>query len=117
MKLKEVFINLLKEGEEEPVDDSIIEFPEYNFSVSLFKDEKRIIFSPQNCTQDLPEMVDAFVEIMKEKYAVSKAEPKEVGTFEVVFDPREDFESVLTFIKQQVDLDNDEEEQPPNEQF
>ena len=113
MKLKEVFINLIKE-EEQVFDDSIIEFPEHNFSVSLFKDEKRIIFSPQNYTQNLPEMVDAFVEIMKEKYVVSKAEPKEVGTFEVIFDPREDFESVLTFIKQQLEIGKEDEQ---NEQF
>lgn len=114
MKLKEVFINLIKEGEEDSVDDSLIEFPDHNFCVAFFKDEKRIIFSPQNDTKELPEMVDAFVEIMKEKYAVSEAEPKEVGTFEVVFDPREDFESVLTFIKQQLDIGKEEEQ---NEQF
>lgn len=115
MKLKEVFINLIKEGDmEDPVDDSIVEFPEHNFVISLFKDEKKVIFSPQNCTQELPEMAHAFVEVMKEKYAVSKAEPKEVGTFEVIFDPREDFESVLTFIKQQLEMGDEEE---PNEQF
>lgn len=112
MKLKEVFTALLKEGDmEDPVDDSIVEFPEHNFVISLFKDEKRVVFSPQNNTQELAEMPMAFVEVMKEKYAVSKAEPKEVGTYEVVFDPREDFESILTFIKQQLDIGREEEEQ------
>lgn len=111
MNLKELFVNLLKEQEEESleaVDDTVVEFPEHGFSVSFFREEKKLLFTPQQ--EELPDNATAFVEIMKEKFRISEEGAKEIGTYEILFDPREDFEQVIEFILNQINVDAEEEE-------
>ena len=57
MKLKDLFIKIIKEqdGDATPIssleDDetniNVVEFPHDNFSVSFFRDKKRLVFTPQ----------------------------------------------------------------------
>lgn len=106
MKLKDVFEHLLKETDDlESItgddQDNIIYVPESNFSISLFPNTKTLLFSPQEHTS-VTKQVRTLLNSIKQQFRVSSVNEKGVGIFEVVLDPREDFDAVVDFIKSQV---------------
>lgn len=110
MKIKNLFLKLLKEQENEMdsisvEDDQVMEFPNSNFVVSVFKDEKKLLFSPQN-HQSLTNKIRTFVNLIKQNFRVLGVSAKSGGAFELQLDPREDIDSTVDFIKREIDSDS-----------
>jgi hypothetical protein len=43
--------------------------------------------------------------MIKQNFNVLRVKDKGAGSFEIEFDPREDFESAIDFVKEQIDKD------------
>lgn len=112
MKLKRVFLEALVEQDPQGLDD-YVEFPNQNFVVSIVRPQKKLIFSPQGRSFVTTKM-RIVINSLKQKFNVLKVnslededdagpgdtdDPKLIGVFEVVFDPREDFEAAVDFLK------------------
>jgi hypothetical protein len=119
MRLKEVLLEILAEQDVQGLEDTI-EFPTQNFVVSIDRAEKKLTFSPQSHSM-LPSKMRTFLTMLKQNFRVIKlnslededdAGPGDVddpnlrGIFEIEFDPREDFEKVVDFIRQKVAEEN-----------
>lgn len=95
MRLQEIVKRILCEQDQ----DNIIEFPNENMTVSVFRAEKKLIFSPQE-HESLPSKIRTVLHLLKQNFHVLRVKHMAGNSFELDFDPREDFESVITFIKQ-----------------
>jgi hypothetical protein len=73
-----------------------------NFTIAVFRDQKKLLFSPQD-HQSIPNKIRTFVNDLKQTFRVSSVIQKDLGSFEVTLDPRTDLDSVLGFIKDQID--------------
>jgi len=108
MKLKDILKEALMELDDgfTPIngDDSVLEFPHSNFSISVFRDEKKLLFTPQN-HQSIPTKIRTFVNDLKQNFRVSEVSQKELGAFEITLDPRTDLDTVLDYIKQTMEED------------
>lgn len=118
MKLKDIFESIIKEfGEEQPEeigtnddqmqnialdDDDVLEFPNQHFSISIFRDEKKLLFTPQQ-HQSIPNKIRTFVNDLKQNFRIQSVSQKDLGAFEVQLDQREDLDSVVDFIKQEIE--------------
>jgi hypothetical protein len=96
--LKVIWESILKEQDE----DNIIEFPNDNFTISVFRAEKKILFTPQGHSS-LPSKIRILVNMLKQNFNILRIKDKDVGSFEVEVDPREDFESIVDYIKMQAE--------------
>lgn len=109
MHLKKLFLEVLKEQESEDV----LEFPNENFTVSLDRERQRLIFAPQQHAS-LPSRLRNMLNMLKQRFNVSKVnslededdvgpndidDPNLRGIFEIVLDPRENFDAVIEFIQ------------------
>ena len=107
MKLAEVYKNILKEEEVEAqgVDPTtganVIELPNLNMTISLFPDKKQLLFAPQSHAS-MPNKVRELVNQLKEKFKISNIEQTDMSSFLISIDPIEDFDSVVAFIRQDV---------------
>jgi hypothetical protein len=99
LSLKKILHELMEIQQET---DNVIEFPNENFVMTIFRPEKKLLFSPQQ-HQSLPGKVRTYVNMIKQNFNVLKVKDKGAGTFELEFDPREDFESAIDFVKTQLD--------------
>ena len=101
MKLAPIFKKLLKEQEEE---ERVISFPGDNFAMSLFRDENKLTFNPVQNTKPSHKIRQVINQI-KQNFKVSRVqESKEKkDMWELYLDPAEKFDSVVDFIKNEVD--------------
>lgn len=77
----------------------IIHLPEVNMTVSLFPSQKKIVFAPQDHTA-YTNKIRTYVNMMKQNFRIDDVNFLGQGAFEIVFDPRENFESVIQFLRQ-----------------
>lgn len=99
MKLKEVYKDLLREAEG---DGETLEFPNDNFTLSIFRGNKTLLFSPQHHNA-ITSKIRTLINMLKQNFRILRINNKDLGAFEVEVDPREDFESVVDFIKNQTE--------------
>lgn len=97
MKLKKLFLELLQEEEL----DDVIKFPAQNLVVSIFRSDKRMMLMPQDKGDST--LARSYVNMLKQQFRVYDVNHLSGNVFEVIFDPREDFESVVEYIRNQVD--------------
>ena len=94
-ELKILFEDILKEQDEE-----IIEPPNDNFTLSIFRNEKKILFTPQYHTS-VTGKIRTLVNMLKQNFRILRITDKDIGSFEVEIDPREDIDAVVNFIRDQ----------------
>jgi len=110
MRLKRVLIEALREqGEEEEV----VELPNQNFTISVERENNRLIFSPQG-HMSVPSKLRTMLTMLKQKFNITSiksledegdTKPNDTddlglrGMFEVVLDARENMDEILEFIK------------------
>jgi len=102
--LKEVLLELDNGMDSIGDEEDLLQFPHMNFTVSIFRDEKKLLFSPQN-HQSIPNKIRTLINDLKQTFRISDVVQKEIGTFEVTLDPRTDLDSVIDFIKQELESD------------
>lgn len=100
MKLVEIYKFVLKEQRE------IIEFPNSNFIITAYIDEKKLIFSPQQHTS-IPTEIRDYVKMLEEQFLILSVKDLGQGAFEVKIDAREDFGAVVDFLKTQSERDRE----------
>ncbi len=110
MKLRDILIEALEDFDDAPLpgmdNGRVLLLPHTNFSISFFPDEKRILFTPQ-AHEDLPNKIQEFVTSIREYFHVSEIDHKDGGIFEIHFDPRQDFDKVVLFIKEEMGVDEE----------
>lgn len=115
MRLLRVLQEALTEQDPSGLDDTL-EFS--GFTVSVDRPKKRLIFSPQVATGNVaPTSLRTMMTMLKQNFNVTKAvsledegdaapgdsdDPALRGVFELQVDPREDFEAVVDFIKNEI---------------
>lgn len=107
-----LYDKLLKEALE-----NVIEFPNDNFVLSIDRSKRFLTFTPQQ-HQSVTSNIRSLLNVLKQNFKVTKVrsvedeedsgildidDPKLRGAFVVEVDPREDFESIVDFIKQQAE--------------
>lgn len=118
MQLKKIILEVLREQEDA---ENIIEFPNENFTVSINRNEKKLVFAPL-LHSAIPSKIRTYINLLKQNFRVLRVnslededdtrendvdDPKLRGVFEIEFDPREDFEAVLDFIRNQIDRERE----------
>jgi hypothetical protein len=108
MKLKQIFIEALKDLDTSPMpgmnNGQVLFLPNTSFVISVFKEEKKLLFTPQD-HNTLPPKIKEFVYSLKEYFNISNINHKEEGIFEIEFDPRQDFNQVMVYVKEQMGVD------------
>lgn len=99
MQLKSLYESILKEQGEE---NSVLEFPNDNFTLSIFRGEKKLLFSPQYHNA-ITSRIRTLINMLKQNFRILRINDKDAGCFEVEVDPREDFEAVVDYITSQVE--------------
>lgn len=103
MKLME-FFGIIKEEEAEDISDTtgdndyVIEFTDANFTISIFRPTKTLLFTAQQHNAFPEEMVNV-VNALRDKFRLIHIYELQKSVFELVFDPREDFDKIIDFIK------------------
>jgi hypothetical protein len=108
--LKELFLEVLREFDSDGK-EKVIELPNQNFTVSLFRKEQKIVFMPQDHSS-IPMKVREYIYDLKGKFNISRINSLDDeqdpstsrddnlrGAFEVIVDPREDFERVVEYLR------------------
>lgn len=91
MKLISVYDLVIKEAAE------VMEFPNDNFTVSIFRAERKIIFSPQQ-HQYVTKKVRSHVNAIKQNFHTISVTDLPNATFEIELDPRESIDEVVKFL-------------------
>jgi hypothetical protein len=119
MRLKKILLEALAEQDAQGLDDTI-EFPNQNFVVSVDRNQKKLIFSPQSHSA-LPSKMRTFINMLKRDFRITRLksledegdqgpgdtdDPNLRGVFEVQLDPREDVNEVVDYIKKKVEEEN-----------
>jgi hypothetical protein len=122
--LKKVLMEALVEQDPQGL-DNVIEFPNENFMVSIDRNRKKLIFSPQQHSS-LPSKLRTMLTMLKQRFNIIKVnslededdagqgdtdDPNLRGVFEIVVDPREDFEAVVDFVRNSMDREEEYEEE------
>jgi FMN-dependent NADH-azoreductase len=107
MRLIEVFNNLLEadavgETDAQKQEDTVLEFPHQNFTVSIVKTGKKLFFTPQQHSSITTQM-KSYVDKISENFLVLNIKEHGEGAFEIEIDPREDFDAVIEFVQGQLD--------------
>lgn len=109
MKLFEVFLEAIEDIDTSPMpgmdNGQVLSLPNTKFVISVFNDEKKLLFTPQGHS-DLPLAIIDFVYDLRDLFNVLRVNDKEEGIFEVEFDPRQDFNEVLTYVKEEMGVDD-----------
>ena len=108
MLLKEILNQVLREQDE---GNMTIEFPKEKFVVSVDKQQKKLIFSPQESSA-LANKIRPTILLLKRNFNVANIrgdegeadieDPNARGIFEVELDPRENIDKVIEFLSRQV---------------
>lgn len=119
MRLKDVLLEALAEQDAQGLEDTL-EFPNQNFVVSIDRNTKTLTFMPQSHSA-LPSKMRTFLTMLQQKFRVIRKKsledegdqgpgdtdnPELRGNFEMVFDPREDINVIVDYIKQKVEQEN-----------
>lgn len=83
----------------QPGTEPVLHLPDINMTVSIFPSEKKIVFNPQDHTA-FTNKIRTYVNMMKQNFRIDDVNSLGHGAFEVIFDPRENFESVIQFLQQ-----------------
>jgi hypothetical protein len=119
--LKEIYNQILREQGEEA--SQVIEFPKEKFTVSIDKNRKKLIFSPQESSA-LPNKIRPMVLMLKRNFNITSIQSQEnntgakpeyqqtmdvdlddpnlQGVILVQLDPRENVDKVVEFLSSQV---------------
>ena len=97
MNLKSLYESVLKEQEG---DGEVLEFPHDNFTLSIFRGTKKLLFSPQH-HDSITNKIRTLVNTLKQNFRILRVNDKDLGAFEIEVDPRENFEAIIDFIKNQ----------------
>lgn len=81
-------------------DGETLQFPDDNFVLSVFRSTKTLLFTPQY-HNSITNKIRILVNMLKQNFNIARVSDKDMGSFEVEVDPREDFEAVIEFIKSQ----------------
>ena len=95
ISLKQIFLEAEGDGE-------TLEFPNDNFVLSIFRGNKTLLFSPQY-HNSITNKIRTLVNMLKQNFRILAVKDKDLGAFEVQVDPREDFEAVVDYIKNQAE--------------
>jgi len=95
LSLKTIFLEMEGDGE-------ILEFPNDNFTLSIFRGTKKLLFSPQYHNA-ITNKIRTLINMLKQNFRILRINNKDLGAFEVEVDPREDFESIVDYIKNQAE--------------
>ncbi len=110
MKLKPIFLESLEEFDDAPLpgmdNGLVLSLPHTNFVISVFPEDKRLMFTPQK-QEELPRKIIEFVYAIKEYFNVSEIKEMDQNIFQIEFDPRQDFDKVMLFIQEQMDVDEE----------
>ena len=68
--------------------------------VTAERDQKRLLFIPVHHSS-VTDKIQSYGNVLKQNFMVISTKEIEDGAFEFVFDPREDFEAVIDFVKAQ----------------
>ena len=109
MRLRELLNEVIREQETEDV----IELPNQNFSITIDRPKKKLIFAPEGHSS-LPNKIRTILQMLKQHFNVLNVnslededdyegtdDPNLRGVFEIEFDPRENFDEVINFVRQQ----------------
>jgi hypothetical protein len=97
LSLRSIIEEALAEQEDE---GNVIEFPQDNFNLSIFRSQRKLLFTPQ-FHNAMTKNVRTLVTMLKQNFRIKEVNDKSLGAFEIEVEPTEDFESVVDFIKQQ----------------
>ena len=86
---------------------NIVELKDVNTVISLFPMEKKLVFSMQEHTS-YTNKLKLYVDVLKQNFRISSIKNLDEGIFEMVFDPREDFGSVIQFLQPKLSTPNDQ---------
>jgi hypothetical protein len=119
MRLKNILLEALAEQDAQGLDDTL-EFPNQNFTVSIDRNQKKLIFSPQSHSA-LPSKMRTFLSMLKRDFRITRLksledegdqgpgdtdDPNLRGVFEIEFDPRENIEEIVDYIRRKVEEEN-----------
>lgn len=93
LSLKQILLEMEGDGQ-------TLQFPNDNFTLAIFRKNKTLVFTPQYHTS-ITNKVRTLVNMLKQNFRILRVEDKDLGAFEVQVDPREDFEGVVDWIKNQ----------------
>lgn len=96
-------LKLLEEIENINADVNVIEFPNDNYSVSFFDEDKSILFTPQQ-HNSITARIRKLINSLKQQFKISRIESKELNAFQIYFDPVVDFNSVKDFVTQEAEI-------------
>jgi len=108
MNLKQILKEVLAETEK------LIDFPSEDFTISLFADERKLVFMPKYDSQKAMAKIRIYVNAIKQNFRVGKinslddeqsytqSHPKFQNAFEVYLDPAQDWNQVIQYLKDNV---------------
>jgi hypothetical protein len=102
LKLSYVVDEILKEQDDSQSSSEIYQFPHDNMTISVFRNRKILSFTPQ-FHKSLTSKIRTFITTLKTNFMVLRITPKSMNSFEVEFDPRQNFDEVVDFVKQQAE--------------
>ena len=76
-----------------------IDLPDLNMTASFFEFEKRVLLTPQDHISTTYKIKN-FLNFIKQHFRIFDIKKLDQGSFEIIFDPREDFQSVIDLLKQ-----------------
>jgi len=97
MKLKDILKEIL---EQDDLKD-IVEFPNSNINLFIDRNEKKITLSPVEVEKPSPKS-RVIIRSIEGKFAVKEIKEQSKDLFEITFSPSEDFESVVDFVKNEL---------------
>lgn len=90
-----------------PLDpDAVIELPNQNMTVSVVRSKKTLTFIPQ-FHDSLTNKVRTYVNTLKQNFRVLRTVNKGMNTFEMQFDPRENFDEVIAAVQELAALERE----------
>lgn len=87
-------------GPRPPEGKNVVDLAEVNTTVSMFPAEKKLIFTPQEHSS-YTEKLKLYVDVLQQNFMIDSINHLSEGVFEIVFDPRESFQSVIEFLSPQ----------------
>lgn len=100
MQLKSLYESIIREQASAA---EVLEFPHDNFVLSVFRGEKKLVFSPQ-FHNAITSKIRTLVNMLKQNFRILRVNDLDGSSFEVEVDPREDFEAVVDYIRSQAEI-------------
>ena len=100
MKLLDAY--RLVEQDMPDLEENTIELPISHFVISVFSDEKALLFSPIE-HKSITHAVKELVQDLKNNFRIDTIEDKGGNVFKVQIDPAEDFDGVINYIKKELE--------------